>query len=94
MTWTDWQLPFNISKCEVLHLGKFNPNNTYYINSVALQNTKEVKDLGIIVDNQLKFHSYVSTIVSNANQWLALIQKSFIYSNLETFPHLYMQVYS
>ena len=25
----DWQLPFNVSKCKVLHLGQFNPNHSY-----------------------------------------------------------------
>lgn len=36
-----WQLPFNIM---ILHLTRLNPINTY-INSIALQNTSEIKDL-------------------------------------------------
>ena len=87
-----WQLPFNVSKCMVLHLGRLNPNSTYYINSTALQNTSEVKDLGVIIDNHLKFHGHVSSIVSKANQLLALIRKSFIYSDLHTFSYLYKAI--
>ena len=68
-----WQLPFNISKCRVLHLGRANPNHIYFMNSKALQNVNEEKDLGVIIDNQLKFHRHVSLVSSKARQLLALI---------------------
>ena len=87
-----WQLPFNISKCRVLHLGRANPNHIYFMNSKALQNVNEEKDLGVIIDNQLKFHRHVSSVSSKAHQLLALIRQSFIYLDTETFPHLYKSI--
>ena len=44
-----------------------------------MHNVNEEKDLGIIVDNQLKFHSHVSSISSKARKLLALIWQSFNY---------------
>ena len=62
------------------------------MNSEALQNVYEEKDLGVIIDNQLKFHSHVSLVSSKAHQQLALIRQSFIYFDAETFPHLYKSI--
>ena len=62
------------------------------MNSEPLQNVNEEKDLGIIIDNQLKFHSYVSSISSKARKLLALIRQSFIYFDKETFPYLYKSI--
>ena len=62
------------------------------MNSEPLQNVNEEKDLGIIIDNQLKFHSHVSSISSKARKLLALIRQSFIYSDKETFPYLYKSI--
>ena len=38
-----------------------------YSSRLPLQNTKEEKDLGVIIDNQLKFHNHVSSVSSKAN---------------------------
>ena len=37
-----------------------------------------MRDLGVIIDSDMKFHSHVSSAVSRANQVLSLISKSFI----------------
>ena len=45
---------FNITKTVVMHLGNANQCYTYYMGEQPLQ---EHKDLGIIIDSNLKFHS-------------------------------------
>ena len=62
------------------------------MNSEPLQNVNEEIDLGIIIDNQLKFHSHVFSISSKARKLLALIRQSFIYFDKETFPYLYKSI--
>ena len=52
-----WQLPFNVSKCKLLHLGQFNPRHSYTIEGVDIEKAKEEKDLGVIIDSELKFHA-------------------------------------
>ncbi len=49
------------------------------------EQVQQEKDLGVIVDDQLKFHTHTSTAVNKSNQILAIIKKSFI-----LFMHLDM----
>ena len=51
------RLSFNDKKCQVLHLGFNNSKFSYFLGSTRLSQCSEVKDLGIIVDSNLKFHS-------------------------------------
>ena len=57
--WSEkWQLPFNTGKCKVLHLGHNNPCYQYRMNGQKLQTVEEEKDLGVVIDNELKFHKH------------------------------------
>ena len=60
-----------------MHLGRNNPRYTYYINNDPLQSVEEHKDLGVIMDSNLKFHTHTSAVANKANQVLDLIRKSF-----------------
>jgi len=59
-----WLLKFNITKTMVMHLGNTNQCYTYYMDEQPLQVVSEHKDLGIIIDSNLKFHSQ-STAATN-----------------------------
>jgi len=50
-----WQLGFNESKCKVIHLGTANTHHQYEMGSVPLASTSEEKDLGVVIDEDLKF---------------------------------------
>ena len=47
------------------------------------------RDLGILVDNKLKFHEQYSAVVAKANKLLGMIRQSFNYSNAEMVLRLY-----
>ena len=47
------------------------------MNDYALQNVKEEKDLGILVDDKLKFHTHTSSVIKKANSILGFIKRSF-----------------
>ena len=44
-----------------------------------------VRDLGVLIDNRLKFHEHVSTVTKKANRVLAIVHKSFEYMDNGTF---------
>ena len=89
-TWSDkWQLPFNVTKCKVLHIGSTNPCRRYKMNGQYLQDVDEEKDLGVLVDNELKFHKQVAAVVKSANSKLGLIKKSFATLDENNLPLLY-----
>jgi len=72
-----WQLNASPTKCMILHFGCKNPLVSYSINNTVLPNVEEVKDLGICVDNCLKFDKHISCIVAKASQRAALILRCF-----------------
>ena len=58
---------------------------TYYLqvrnngedSTVTLEETSEEKDLGVLIDNQLKFSKHTQSIVADANKILGLMKRSF-----------------
>ena len=73
---SSWALQFNATKCKVLYLGHNPPPYPYHIGCGQLEAVAEERDLGIIVDKDLKFHSH--TQVAKANQALRLIKSSLV----------------
>ena len=71
-----------------IHLGRTNPNHIYYINSKNLQNVNKAKDLSIIIDNQLKFHSHASSVSSKAHQLLAFFN-NLLFTLIQRHLHIY-----
>ena len=59
------------------------------MNGQYLEDVEEEKDLGVLVDNELKFHKQVAAVVKNANSKLGLIKKSFATLDVGTLPLLY-----
>jgi len=47
------------------------------MNGIAIDIVESKKDLGILFDNQLKFHSHTNNISNKANRLLGLIRRSF-----------------
>lgn len=89
-TWSrKWQLAFNVDKCKVLHLGRTNPYNKYKMAERYLEQVEEEKDLGVLVDNELKFHKQAAVASKTANSRLGLIKKSFAMLDMTSLPLLY-----
>ena len=66
-----WQLPFNVGKCKC----KGKNHHSYQLYQNMLENVKEEKDLGVITNNQFKFHTHTSASVKKANSILGLIKR-------------------
>ena len=79
-----WQLLFKQPKCMVMHMGNHNPQFSYTINGQPLEEVTEHKDLGVVLDNMLKFHSHVSMITSKASRILGMIKRSFTTLNQQS----------
>ena len=59
-------------KCVMLQLGHSNKHFKYNINNLVLPNVIEVKDLGIIVDHELKFKRHIQDNTTRAHSELHL----------------------
>jgi len=84
-----WQLPFNSSKCKSLHLGRFNPRHIYNMNGHSIEEVSKEKDLGVIIDEHLKFHEHTSYATNKANHTIGIIRKTFTNLSSDTFLNLY-----
>lgn len=88
-----WQLEFNSSKCKVMHLGNQQEHAKYFMQDG--QDRKEItevceeKDLGVLIDNKLKFSQHIHASVKKANRVLGLIKKTFSYMDKIMFLQLY-----
>ena len=71
---TTWQLHFNVTKC---------------LDNHTLDSTKNEKDLGVIIDNELKYHVHAASATKKANQVLGIIKKSYYTRDAKTMPTLY-----
>ena len=82
--WTQkWLLKFNKNKCKILHIGKKNPKNKYFIGTeddkTELEVTELEKDLGILIDPNLDFKKHIKTIVKKASYINYKILKNLTY---------------
>ena len=84
-----WQLPFNESKCKVMHLGFNNPSRSYVLNNHTLEASDNEKDLGVVIDESLKFHTHAASASKKANQILGVIKKSYATRDETTIGTLY-----
>ena len=92
MQWSkDWLLTFNKSKCKHVHFGP--PNNAKYQmgGDIIIQSTEE-KDLGITIDEKLKFQIHINNQTKKANQRLGMIKRSFTYMDKNMFTTLYKSI--
>ena len=79
VTWADkWLLLFNISKCHLLHHGKPHHHGTYNIQGNLILPSESVKDLGVIIDDKLKFHDHVTSVTAKASRTLVIIKSTSI----------------
>ena len=77
-----WLLTFHPRKCHVLALGKFyNITHTekYTFQRQELEHVFEQKDLGVILNAELKFDEHISAKVKKANAIAGLIRRTFSY---------------
>ena len=84
-----WQLPFNVEKCKSLHIGSKNEHQIYNMNGQCLEQVKQEKDLGIVIDDEFKFHQQTAAAIKKANGVLGVIKRSFALLDETIVPTLY-----
>ena len=85
----EWQMLFNLDKCKIRHFGYNNPNNTFLLGGHILETVDEEKDLGVMIQKDLKASSQCVKIVKTANQILGLIKTTFIFKTKDNLLQLY-----
>lgn len=85
----EWNMLFNVSKCKVLHFGKNNVNAEYSMGGVILEAVKIEKDLGVMIQDDLKVAQQCVKAVKTANRVLGMINRTFKFKNKKIILQLY-----
>ena len=84
-----WQLPFSQDKCRLMHLKSTNRGFQYQMAGTNIVQVQQKKDLGVVIDNRLKFHEQMAAAVGLANRILGLIRRAFLTPDCRSLPILY-----
>jgi len=85
----DWNMPFNVNKCQLLQIGNRNNKFSYEINGQKLNSSSSVKDLGVTISHNLKFSQQCNEASSKANKILGFINRNFTYKSKDIILPLY-----
>ncbi len=69
-----------------MHLGS---KTEYMMDVTTLESITEEMDLGVLIDDELKFHKHVSAAVSKSNQTLGIVKRTFDTLDKELLPIVY-----
>ena len=89
--WSDrWLLKFHPGKCKVVDIGmRDRISYNYYLDNTELEHSEVEKDLGVHIDNRLKFDTHMGTKINKANNVLGAIRRSFSYLDNTVLLRLY-----
>ena len=96
-TWArSWGMEFNVTKCHVMHVGRHNKRHIYSMDGTALDGTalaetKEERDIGVVLSNNLKPTAQCKKAAQTANAVLGQIIRAFHFRDRHTFQDLYKQ---
>lgn len=85
------ELEISISKCNVLHcLPKVNPKISYFFNGFKIPNNQtSIRDLGIIVSDDLSWDEHINTISKKALARLFILFRSLKSRSSKLLVHMY-----
>jgi hypothetical protein len=83
------EMPFNVSKCGVMHVGKRNKREIYRINGQILGEVTEEKDLGVVFTEGCKPSVNCDKVSKNANKIMGLIRRKVTNKTKEGMLILY-----
>lgn len=91
-SWSEkWQLRFNGPKCKTLKLGPEREAQPYKLYSKPLPEVVEEKDLGVTIDQELKYKTHIAEKVKKAHCTAGVI-RSFRYLDNDMYRRLFTSV--
>uniref|UniRef100_UPI00398E668F leucine-rich repeat-containing protein 47 isoform X2 n=1 Tax=Pristiophorus japonicus TaxID=55135 RepID=UPI00398E668F len=60
---SEWQMEYNVEKCEVIHFGRKNRKAEYFLNGERMGNVGVQRDLGVLVHQSLKVNMQVQQAI-------------------------------
>ena len=84
-----WQIKISYEKCNILNLNtKTHP--TFYFTDIPICPVDSIRDLGVLVQADLKFNTHIHNIVTTAKQRASLIHRSFLSKDVHTLSRAFV----
>ena len=82
-----WLLKFHPEKCQVMRIGNKTspPLKEYYMENHPLSYSSCEKDIGVFVDDKLRFREHIENKVKKANSLTGIIRRTFDYMDKDIF---------
>ena len=84
-----WQMPFNVDKCKVMHIGHKNKNVSYSLLGTEIESSQQEKDLGVIITSDLHPSKQCIEVEKKAQKLIGYIKRQFNTRKKETILTLY-----
>ena len=85
----DWQLLFNRGKCKIMHFGKKNSRQAYTMGGHSLESSSQEKDLGILIEDNLKPSAQCAKAAAKANMVLGQLTRGCTWRDPDNLTKLY-----
>ena len=93
---TDWDMVYNTGKCHVMHINGDPLQTRYYMKSdnevVELSSVEEERDLGVLVDVDLRFRNHIDQLVTKGNQLTGMIKRGIRYKSPDVIKRIFTTV--
>jgi hypothetical protein len=83
------QMPFNVKKCKVMHVGKRNNKSDYFLMGETIPKTSEEKDLGVHFSDSFKPSLNCNMVSKSANKVVGMIRRNISNKGMEGMLILY-----
>lgn len=93
--WSDiWLMKIHPDKLFMMEIGGWreHPQHDYTVGPMMVRYSKIEKDIGVEIDDQLKFTSHIETIVKKANSKAGWLRRTFKFLTPTLFKPLYMAI--
>lgn len=84
-----WKVEISVQKSFILYLGKNNPKDQYKLGDNVLGSVDTIRDLGILINNELKFHEHISKITRSAYLRMRIFFRFIKSRRVKTWVHIY-----
>ena len=86
---TTWQMKISHEKSNIFKLNRSN-NTQYFFENQPINQIDSAKDLGILFEPNLKFHSHIHNIVAKAKHRASSIHRSFLSRDVVTLTRAFV----
>ena len=86
---TVWQMPFNLEKCHILHVGATNQEENYSLLGSAIIKVDQETDLEVVITADLKSSVQCIAVEQKPQKIQGYIKRVFRYQNKQTVFALY-----